>query len=75
MNIWSRPQRKLGRVSFVCHSLGGLIVRSALTQPQMIELQAHFYTFFSLGCPHLGYIHGSSLVFDAGSSGARGFKP
>ncbi|SPR01123.1 unnamed protein product (mitochondrion) [Plasmodiophora brassicae] len=48
VNIWSRPQRKLGRVSF------------------MIELQAHFYTFFSLGCPHLGYIHGSSLVFDAG---------
>lgn len=38
-------------ISFIAHSLGGLIVRAALPY-----LDYEFYTLMTLGSPHLGYI-------------------
>jgi hypothetical protein len=66
INISSRLRRCLGRVSFICHSLGGLIVRAALMSPMLDDLTPHYFTFFSLGCPHLGYVHGANFVFETG---------
>ena len=40
------------RISFVGHSLGGLIVRAAL--PHLKQFGPNFYTFMTLGTPHLG---------------------
>ena len=58
------PNGKLGKVSFIAHSLGGLIVRSAL--PYMSELASKLHSFISLSCPHLGYMYTASKLVDAG---------
>jgi hypothetical protein len=42
----------INRISFVCHSLGGLIVRSAL--PHLMEFKDRFHWFLSLSTPHAG---------------------
>ena len=48
------PSFKLARITFVCHSLGGLIVRSAL--PHLSMLKDKMHGFFSVSVPHLGTI-------------------
>lgn len=45
---------KLGRITFVCHSLGGLICRAAL--PHLSMLKDKMHGFFSIAVPHLGTI-------------------
>lgn len=48
-------------ISFVCHSMGGLIARAALKYLQLYK--SKFRTFLSLCSPHLGYLyHTSTLV-------------
>ena len=42
------------RLSFICHSLGGLIVRKALEDPEMAPLLPKLHMFLSMACPHLG---------------------
>ncbi|KRX10165.1 hypothetical protein PPERSA_08568 [Pseudocohnilembus persalinus] len=49
---WS-PGSTLGRISFICHSLGGLIGRACLPYLQQ-EHQDKMFSFISLGVPHLG---------------------
>lgn len=58
------PNGTLGRMSFVGHSLGGIIIRAAL--PHLTEFKHKMYTFLSLSSPHLGYMYNSSKVVDAG---------
>lgn len=58
------PASCLSRISFVGHSLGGLIIRSAL--PHLGEFSQKFYTYMSLSSPHLGYMYNSNKLFDAG---------
>ena len=58
------PGRKLGRLSFVGHSLGGLIVRSALCHLQDYAEFMHLLLTFS--SPHLGYMHSTSKIVEAG---------
>ena len=58
------PDFSLGKISFIAHSLGGLIVRSSL--PYLEEHQEKFYNFFTLSSPHLGYMFNSSTIIDAG---------
>uniref|UniRef100_A0A1B0DIR2 DUF676 domain-containing protein n=1 Tax=Phlebotomus papatasi TaxID=29031 RepID=A0A1B0DIR2_PHLPP len=48
------------RISFVAHSLGTIIVRSALARPQMRPLLSRLHTFLSLSGPHLGTLYNSS---------------
>lgn len=59
------PMSYLSRVSFIGHSLGGVIIRAAL--PHLIDdLKDKFYTFLSLSSPHMGYMYNSNKLFDAG---------
>lgn len=58
------PGNTLGRISFIGHSLGGLIIRSALRF--LDEFKDKMYTFLTLSSLHLGYIYNSSKIIDAG---------
>ena len=54
------------RISFVAHSLGTIIVRSALARPQMRPLLPRLYTFLSLSGPHLGTLYNTSGLVNMG---------
>lgn len=55
----------LGRLSFICHSVGGLIARASL--PLLApEFGARFHTFMSLSSPHLGYMYAPSSMVKTG---------
>jgi len=57
--------RKLGRLSFVGHSLGGLIIRAAV--PHLTEYAGKMHLFMTFSTPHLGYMSASSSrLIDAG---------
>lgn len=54
------------RISFVAHSLGTIIVRSALARPQMRPLLPKLHTFLSLSGPHLGTLYNNSGLVNMG---------
>lgn len=58
------PEGKLNKLSFIAHSLGGLIVRAAL--PHLQEYSSKMHSFVSLSSPHLGYMYTASRLVDAG---------
>jgi hypothetical protein len=54
------------RISFIGHSLGNLIIRSAMSRPQMAELLPKLHTFLSLSGPHLGTLFNNSGLVNMG---------
>ncbi|XP_074025600.1 protein FAM135A isoform X3 [Leptinotarsa decemlineata] len=54
------------RISFVGHSLGNIIIRSALSRPQMKFLLPRLHTFLSLSGPHLGTLYNNSGLINMG---------
>ena len=52
------------KLSFIGHSLGGLIVRAAI--PQLQEYQYALNAYMSLGTPHLGYVESGSPLIATG---------
>lgn len=52
------------RLSFVGHSLGGLILRAAL--PYLETFEENFFTFLTFSSPHLGFLFSSSKMVNAG---------
>ena len=56
----------VARLSFIGHSLGGIIVRAALTHPLLRQHRAKLHTFCSLGSPHLGYVYTDTILVDGG---------
>jgi len=58
------PGSALARLSFVAHSLGGLIVRSAL--PLLHEYSSKMFTFMSFGTSHLGIVQDEISLFNTG---------
>jgi len=56
------------KVSFIGHSLGTIIIRSALTRPQLRPLLPRLHTFLSLSGPHLGTLYNTSGLVNAGKS-------
>ncbi|CAD8174235.1 unnamed protein product [Paramecium octaurelia] len=52
------------RISFLGHSMGGVIVRAAL--PHLSDFKINMNTYISLSSPHLGYGYNNSLLIDAG---------
>lgn len=60
----SCPGTNLARLTFIGHSLGGLIIRAAL--PHLERFKDKFHGYLSLCSPHLGYMYKSSKLFNAG---------
>ncbi len=63
INEWC-PGNALNKLSFVGHSLGGVIIRACL--PYLAEFSDKMYTYFSLSSPHLGYMYNESKLINAG---------
>ncbi|XP_063697976.1 protein FAM135A [Culicoides brevitarsis] len=54
------------KISFVAHSLGTILVRAALTKPQMKPFLGKLQTFLSLSGPHLGTLYNTSGLVNMG---------
>lgn len=54
------------RLSFVGHSIGNIIIRTALTDAAMKPYLSNLYTFLSISGPHLGYLYSSNALFNSG---------
>lgn len=50
------------RISFLAHSLGGIVVRSLVTRPSMINLLPKLHLLLSICGPHLGTQHHSGVI-------------
>ncbi|KAI8609394.1 putative serine esterase-domain-containing protein [Chytriomyces sp. MP71] len=54
------------RISFVCHSLGGIIARCAIQTEGMASFQAKLESFVSFSSPHASlYFHSNALMISA----------
>ena len=58
--------KDLGRLSFVCHSLGGVITRAALGDPALSPYLSKLHAYVSLATPHCGYLLGDSSMLSTG---------
>ncbi|KAM9496381.1 protein FAM135B [Clarias gariepinus] len=56
----------VGRISFIGHSLGNVIIRSVLTRPRFRCYLSKLHTFLSLSGPHLGTLFNSSTLVSTG---------
>uniref|UniRef100_A0A3Q3JTL7 DUF676 domain-containing protein n=1 Tax=Monopterus albus TaxID=43700 RepID=A0A3Q3JTL7_MONAL len=56
----------IGRISFIGHSLGNIIIRSVLTRPRFRCYLSKLHTFLSLSGPHLGTLYNSSTLVSTG---------
>eukprot|EP00471_Norrisiella_sphaerica_P002386 CAMPEP_0184478970 /NCGR_PEP_ID=MMETSP0113_2-20130426/849_1 /TAXON_ID=91329 /ORGANISM="Norrisiella sphaerica, Strain BC52" /LENGTH=943 /DNA_ID=CAMNT_0026856933 /DNA_START=254 /DNA_END=3085 /DNA_ORIENTATION=+ len=54
------------KLSFVAHSLGGLIARAALARKELEPFHSRLHTFMSLASPHCGYMYSKNTVLDTG---------
>jgi hypothetical protein len=52
------------KISFIGHSIGGLIIRASL--PHLSEYSDKMWMYMSLSSPHLGYMYSTSTLIDAG---------
>ncbi|GAQ81702.1 hypothetical protein KFL_000880160 [Klebsormidium nitens] len=77
--LFGKPARTHGRstlskLSFVGHSLGNLIVRSALTHPALEPFLGRLHTCLSISGPHLGYLYSGNALFNSGLWFMKRFK-
>eukprot|EP00802_Teleaulax_amphioxeia_P016967 Tamp_17106.p1 GENE.Tamp_17106~~Tamp_17106.p1 ORF type:complete len:301 (+),score=57.98 Tamp_17106:74-904(+) len=56
----------LAKLSFIGHSMGGIITRAALAHPLLRKYRPKMHTYCSLGSPHLGYIYTDNSFVDGG---------
>ncbi|CAI8599941.1 unnamed protein product [Vicia faba] len=54
------------KLSFVGHSMGNLIIRTAIADSSMEPYLRHLHTYVSVSGPHLGYIYSSNSLFNSG---------
>ena len=52
------------KISFIGHSIGGVIIRAAL--PNLEEFKDKFWFYISLSSPHLGYVYSDSTLIKTG---------
>ena len=52
------------KMCLIGHSMGGLIIRSAL--PRLEKHKDYFHSLITLSSPHLGYTYSSSALIDVG---------
>ncbi|GAB1598325.1 protein FAM135A-like isoform X5 [Argonauta hians] len=58
--------RPPSRISFIGHSLGNIIIRSALSRSDISHLLPMMHTYLSLSGPHLGTLYNSSGLVNMG---------
>ncbi|KAK7898796.1 hypothetical protein WMY93_019649 [Mugilogobius chulae] len=56
----------IGKISFIGHSLGNIIIRSVLTRPRFRCYLPKLHTFLSLSGPHLGTLYNNSTLVSTG---------
>ena len=56
----------IGKISFIGHSLGCILIRSAIQRPELVNFSKKFHTFLSLSGPHLGTMYNNSGLVNAG---------
>ncbi|KAL5559878.1 hypothetical protein UlMin_036089 [Ulmus minor] len=54
------------KLSFVGHSIGNIIIRTALAESIMEPFLRYLYTYVSISGPHLGYLYSSNSLFNSG---------
>lgn len=57
--------RNVMRLSFIAHSLGGLITREAIGNECMEQYRHVLHTLITLGSPHLGYLFSKNSLVDS----------
>ncbi|KAL5726926.1 hypothetical protein ACHQM5_000169 [Ranunculus cassubicifolius] len=62
------------KLSFVGHSIGNVIIRTALTESKMEPYLKYLYTYMSVSGPHLGYLYSSNSLFNSGLWFMKKFK-
>ena len=62
----SNFKKTVTRISFIGHSLGCILIRSAILRPELAKYSSKFYTFLSLSGPHLGTLYNNSGLVNAG---------
>ena len=62
----------MSKLTFIGHSLGGIIVREALKH--LNSYKRYFHGYISLGSAHLGYMYNSTSIIDAGMWLIKKFK-
>ena len=54
------------RISFVGHSLGCILIRSAISNSKVAHLVPRFHTYLALSGPHLGTLYNNSGLVNMG---------
>lgn len=54
------------KLSFVGHSIGNVIIRTALSESIMEPYHRYLHTYVSVSGPHLGYLYSSNSLFNSG---------
>ncbi|XP_008781421.1 uncharacterized protein LOC103701215 isoform X2 [Phoenix dactylifera] len=54
------------KLSFVGHSIGNIIIRTALAENMMAPFLKNLHTYMSISGPHLGYWYSSNSLFNSG---------
>ncbi|XP_021639963.2 uncharacterized protein LOC110635076 isoform X1 [Hevea brasiliensis] len=62
------------KLSFVGHSIGNVIIRSALAESIMEPFRRYLYTYVSVSGPQLGYLYSSNSLFNSGMWFMKKFK-
>ncbi|KAL4333362.1 hypothetical protein GQ457_07G024560 [Hibiscus cannabinus] len=67
---------RLGKIklSFVGHSIGNIIIRTAIADSVMEPYLKYLHTYLSLSGPHLGYLYSSNSLFNSGLWLLKKFK-
>jgi pimeloyl-ACP methyl ester carboxylesterase len=65
-------EERLGRLSFVGYSMGGLVVRAAM--PGLSHLSGKMHAFITISSPHLGFVDAPSAMLGAGMWFLKRFK-
>jgi triacylglycerol esterase/lipase EstA (alpha/beta hydrolase family) len=54
-------------ISFICHSLGGIIARTAIQSKLLFQYHDSFATFCSFGTPHCSLVLHSHAILNSGN--------
>ncbi|XP_010548759.1 PREDICTED: protein FAM135B-like isoform X2 [Tarenaya hassleriana] len=54
------------KLSFVGHSIGNIIIRTAIADTSMEPYRKFLHTYLSLSGPHLGYLYSPNSLFNSG---------